>query len=256
MVLVLTFLTSACTPFESSNATNTDALKSLAGKAVDNPRRGEKDRALDEFRKPAEILAFFEIQPGMQVLDVFAGGGYYTEIVSYLVTPKGSVTLYNNNPWDVFVKQQVDERLADNRLPNVERLTLVPDGLSTIEQRYDAALFFLGMHDLYYEDPENGWTRIDVDRFATNIFNLIEPGGVLGIIDHNAIPGSDPEIVGETLHRIDPAVIIRDIEAAGFQLEASSELLMNPEDDRTELVFLEKLRWKSDRSVLKFRKPR
>lgn len=223
--------------------------------AVNDISRSDTDRALDEFRKPADVLSFFQIETGMAVLDVFAGGGYYTEILSYLVGPTGSVTLYNNDPWDNFVKQQVDARLSDNRLPNVERLTLVPEALTDVDRTYDAAIFILGMHDLYYEDEKNGWPRINIEQFTGNLHRLIKPGGVLGIIDHNAAAGTDPEVVGESLHRVDPAVIVRDLEAAGFKLEASSDLLANPDDDLTGLVFSDALRWRSDRSVLRFRKP-
>ena len=223
--------------------------------AVANPARSEADRTLDPQRKPAEVLTFFGISPGMKVLDVFAGGGYYAEIMSYLVGPDGSVTLYNNNPWDNFVRKAVDERLAGNRLPNVQRVTRVPSELADMEPGYDAAIFVLGMHDIYYEDLGNDWPAINVKTFLDNIHGLLKPGAVFGVIDHIGATGSDPAEVGKSLHRIDPAVIIRDIEAAGFELEDSSDLLRNPDDNLTELVFKPELRWRSDRTVLRFRKP-
>ncbi|MDA0977296.1 MAG: methyltransferase type 11 [Proteobacteria bacterium] len=251
MLLILSILALAACQASPPSA---EALLAQTSKAVADTARPEADRGLDPMRKPAEVLAFFEIKPGMQVLDVFAGGGYYTEILSHLVGPGGSVTLYNNNPWDNFVNKQVGERLAGNRLPNVTQLTAPPAALATLEDRYDAAIFILGMHDIYYEDPANSWPAIDVPAFLGDIAALVKPGGVLGIIDHNAAAGTDPALVGKSIHRIDPAVIIRDVEAAGFALEASSDLLRNPDDDLTGLVFSEALRWQSDRSVLRFRK--
>ena len=160
--------------------------------AVANAARSDKDKAVDDLRKPASVLEFFEIKPGMKVFDVFAGGGYYSEILSYLVGPDGAVTLYNNDPWDAFVDKAVTPRLADNRLPNVTRLVATPESL--LEQdaaQYDSAIFILGMHDLYYADPDTGWVAIDRDAFLRGIHHILKEGGVLGIIDANALPGAD-----------------------------------------------------------------
>ena len=223
--------------------------------AVDNEARSAADRSLDPKRKPVEVLEFFGITPGMQVLDIFGGGGYYSEILSYLVGSDGKVTLYNNTPWNSFVTKNVTQRLQENRLPNVELLTLAPSELGDVEGRYDAAIFVLGMHDIYYTDEKNGWPAIDRAGFLNNINKLLKPGGVLGIIDHNAAPGSDPSFVGKTIHRVDPAIVVKDLEAAGFELEAESDILRNPDDGLDSLVFDESIRWQSDRSVLKFRKP-
>lgn len=249
-IVALTVLLAAC----NSNSPNPDMLRATAANAVANPARGDQDRRLDDRRKPIEVLTFFQIQPGMKVLDVFGGSGYYTEIISYLVGPEGSVTLYNNNPWDNFVKVQVSERLESDRLPNVESLIAPPEELIEVDEQYDAAIFILGMHDIYYEDLANGWQQIDVDVFLQDIHRLIKPGGILGIIDHNAAAGTDPAIIGKTLHRVDPARVVEDLEAVGFRLEAESDILRNPDDDLTGLVFSPQLRWKSDRSVLRFRR--
>lgn len=238
----------------AANGPSEEYLQSLAAVAVSNPARSEADRALDTKRKPAEVLGFFRIEPGMRVLDVFGGGGYYTEIASYLVGETGSVTLYNNNPWDQFVAKQVAERLGDNRLPNVNSVILKPESLGEISQQYDAAIFVRGMHDIYYEDLANGWPAIDVRAFLLDIKRLIRPGGILGIIDHNALAGADPAMSGKNLHRVDPARVIADLEAIGFRLEDSSDLLANPGDDKSKVVFAPELRWQTDRSVLRFRR--
>ncbi|MBT4494874.1 MAG: class I SAM-dependent methyltransferase [Gammaproteobacteria bacterium] len=250
LVIAVTLIVSGC----ASQGPSDEYLQSLAAVAVSNPARSEVDRQLDAKRKPAEVLGFFRTRPGMKVLDVFGGGGYYTEILSYLVGDSGAVTLYNNNPWNQFVKDQVAARLKDNRLPNASALTVEPEGLGQVTEQYDAAIFILGMHDIYYEDNANGWPAIDVRAFLLDIHRLIRPGGILGIIDHNAQSGSDPEIVGKTLHRVDPARVISDLEAIGFSLEAKSNILRNPGDDLTGLVFAKELRWQTDRSVLRFRR--
>lgn len=222
--------------------------------ALENPARTEKDKALDAKRKPSEVLEFFGIQPGMKVLDVFGGGGYYAEILSYIVGEDGSVTLYNNSPWNDFINKNVAERLKDNRLPNVKRVVLEPADLDNLEGKFDAAIFVLGMHDIYYVDEENGWPAIDKEGFLSNIYRLLNDGGVLGIVDHNAAPGTDPSVVGKSVHRVDPAVIIRDVQAAGFTFEGESNILRNPEDRLEISVFDQSISRRTDRSVLKFRK--
>ena len=226
----------------------------LVDDALSNSSRSETDRALDDKRKPSQVLAFFEIKPGMKVMDVFGGGDYYTEIMSYVVGEKGSVILYNNDLWDKFVTTQVTTRLADNRLPNVQAKVFEPAKLTDLDDQYDAIVFFLGMHDAYHIDEAQGWPEIDTGDFIANLYRLLKPGAIFGVIDHNAVAGSDPAIAGKSLHRIDPAVIIRDVTAAGFTFEAEADFLHNPDVDLRSSVFDKAIRWQSDRSVLKFRK--
>jgi len=233
----------------STPATAADIKAVLA-----NPDRSAADKALDEKRKPDQVIEFFGIEPGMSVIDIFAGDGYYSEIVAGVVGDSGFVTLYNNRPWDDFVGKSVTERLAGNRLPNVDRLIAAPEDLIDVPDQFDAGIFILGMHDIYYTDAENGWPAIDRDRFLRGIYSVIADGGVLGVIDHNARPGADAAAVSKELHRIDPAVIVRDLEAVGFKLEAESDILRNPDDNFDMIVFDESVRRKTDRSILRFRK--
>lgn len=223
-------------------------------KALAHSDRFETDVALDEMRHPDAVLEFFGITPGMAVFDIFAGGGYYTEILHRVVGAEGRVVHYNNKPWADFVKKATDRRFADDRLAGVEQLVATPESLAGSTSEFDAAIFILGMHDIYYADPATGWVAIDKDKFIKGMHDLLKPGGMLGIIDHNAAAGTDPEIVGKSVHRIDPAILIADLEAAGFELEAQSDLLANAEDDKSTSVFLPENRFKTDRSLLRFRK--
>ncbi len=229
------------------------ADSSFIEETISNESRSEKDRKLDPMRKPGEFLSWLDIGEGMAVLDVFGGGGYYAEILSKVVGDEGFVTLYNNGPWDEFVGEDVRTRLANDRLPNVDYLVELPFNLE-MDEEYDAAIFVLGMHDLYYEDVENGWRKIDVETFLKAIHTALKDGAVLGVIDHNARPGTDPSIVGKELHRIDPAIIKHDLEAAGFTFIGESDILRNPGDRLSKLVFDPEIRWQTDRSVMKFRK--
>ena len=83
----------------------------------------------------------------------------------------------------------------------------------------------------------------------------MKPGATLGIIDHVAAPNSDTRATVEKLHRIDPAVLRADFERAGFVFDGESNILRNPADDHSLLVFDEKIRGKTDRAFFRFKKP-
>lgn len=220
--------------------------------AVANEQRPAEDVARDGNRKPVQVLEFFGIEPGMNVLDIFAGGGYYSEILSYVVGPQGKVVLYNNGGWDGFVGAGVAERLADDRLPNVESVVAEANGTNFAANSFDAALFVLGFHDLYF--ASEGWPAIDADGFLADIYASMKPGGLVGIVDHAATLGVSVE-VANTLHRIDPLVIHHDMAQAGFVFEKESDVLRNPEDDRIKPMSDPEIRGKTDRVVYLFRKP-
>ncbi len=221
--------------------------------AVANSARPEADTQRDANRKPAEVLEFFGIEPGMDVLDIFAGGGYYTEILSYLVGNDGKVTLYNNGGWNGFVNTGVAERLANDRLANVESVVAEADEINFAANSYDAALFVLGFHDLYYVDTF--WPAIEPGPFLESIYNSLKSGGILGLVDHIAEPGGTSLEVANSLHRIDPAIIRRDMLAAGFILEAESTLLRSSEDNHILPMSDPSVQGKTDRVVYLFRKP-
>jgi len=233
---------------------NQTAKADIYKQALSNSARSETETKVDKKRKPDEVLRFFEIKSGMKVFDVFAGGGYYSEILSYVVGPKGSVTLYNNQPWDNYVNKAVAARLKDNRLPNVKNYVEKPEELTKHREKYDAAIFILGMHDLYYADPEVRWPEIDKMKFLKGIHSILKPGAVLGVIDANAVEGADNQLVGKKLHRVDPKVLIKDLVAAGFVFDSESNILRNKDDDLVSSVFEPKNKYNTDRSVLKFRK--
>lgn len=212
--------------------------------------RPAADVARDAGRRPAEVVAFLGIEPGMTVVDLIAAGGYYTEVLSLAVGPEGVV--YAQNP--AFVLQFRDgtndkamtERLAGDRLPNVERLDREIAALGLAAGSIDAALTALNFHDIY-----NGSGKQAAADFLSAVKSFLKPGGVLGIIDHHGLAGHD----NAKLHRVQEELVVEVIEAAGFVIEASSEMLSSPGDDRTESVFAPATRGKTDRFVLRLRKP-
>ena len=222
--------------------------------AVASPERTDADRARDAGRKPAQVLEFFRITPGMTVLDMFSGGGYYTEILASVVGGDGRVVAHSNQAYMGFVGDEFEARYADNRLPNVEILMAENNELALDAERFDAILVILAYQDIYWVAPERGWSKIEVPKLHTELYKSLKPGGVLGVVDHYADAGS-PRETGGTLHRIDPGIVIAELESAGFVLDDKSDLLRNMEDDHSKGVFDPSIRGNTDRFVLRFKKP-
>lgn len=212
--------------------------------------RAAADRARDAGRKPASVLAFLGIMPGMTVLDVMAAGGWYTEVLALAVGPDGQVTA--QNPGFILTfrdganDKALDARLADDRLPNVSRLDKEFADMTTADGVFDAALSALNLHDVYNRDGEDAATGV-----MRVVHSMLKPGGVFGVIDHQGADGQD----NEALHRMLKADAIRIAEAAGFVVEGDSDLLHVADDDHTQRVFAEGRRGNTDRFLLKLRKP-
>ncbi len=237
----------------TSGEMTVSAEESVYVLAQNQPARSAGDRERDLKRKPAEVMQFFGIEPGMVVLDLFSGGGYYSELLSYVVGPKGRVVAHTNAPYISFVGDEATARYAEGRLQNVEVLVAENNELALPEGEFDAVLLILSYHDVYYTNPEDGWLKIDGPALLAELYAAMKPGAILGIVDHVAQSGSPAE-TGGTLHRIDPAIIRADIEAAGFTFEDESPILRNPEDDHFKNVFDADIRGHTDQVVLRFRK--
>jgi predicted methyltransferase len=222
--------------------------------AVAAASRPAADRDEDARRKPAETLAFFGVERGMTALDLFSGGGYYTELLAAVVGPTGRVVAHNNSAYLNGLRDELAQRFGAQRLPNVERLEAEGNALELPLEQFDFVLLSNVYHDVYYVDVANGWPAIDGARLVAEVFASMKPGATLWLIDHAAAPGSPAE-TGGTLHRIDPELVKRDFAAAGFVLDAESDLLRNPADDRTKGVFDPAVRGQTDRFMLRFRKP-
>lgn len=222
--------------------------------AMANARRSDADRKRDLTSKPAAVLGFFGVTRGMRVLDLLSGGGYYSEVLSHAVGPEGGVVAHSNDIYEEYSGKEIAERYRDDRLPNVERLVSNPPDLKLGNEAFDMVLMAMVYHDVYYvsvSDPKH--PKIDRDLFFEEIHRCLKPGGILAVVDHSAVVGTG-EAAAQDLHRIDEAFARRDIEAAGFVFDAESNLLRNPDDDRTMLVFDERIRRKTDRFVYRFKK--
>lgn len=225
----------------------------LAEAAVANPDRPEADRNDDALRKPADVLAFAGIKPGMTVFELEAGRGYYTELKSYMVGPDGEVVMQSAPAFESFLGEAIAARLADDRLPNVRRSISNFDNLDAADGSVDIVTWFLGPHELYFTPP-GVETLGDVQKTYAEIYRILKPGGTFVVLDHAAAPGA-PETTGAATHRIDPAIVKALVEDAGFEFVAESDVLRNPDDDYDMSVFDPAVRRQTDRFLLKYKKP-
>ena len=234
------------------------ALPALAGgsiyaDAVEDATRPATDRERDAARRPAEVLEFAGIEPGMTVLDLYSGGGYYSEIFSIVVGDAGHVDAHSNAAYLNFVGDEFKDRHANDRLGNVSVLMAENNELELEPGRYDAVFLSLTFHDFYLTSSD-GWPQIDVAKLLAELRAGLKPGGTVTIIDHYANAGSSTD-TAESLHRIDPAIVKAAMRAAGFELDGESDVLRNAGDDHSKSVFDPSLRGRTDRFLLRFRKP-
>ncbi len=213
--------------------------------AVADARRPEADTARDALRLPGEIMAFSGVQPGWAIADIGPGGGYYSRLFAVAVGEAGRV--YAVDRPGTAERPRPMTAIA----PAYANVTHLTDGYAgwTIPEPLDAIFISQIYHDFYL--PQ---LAIDVPALNRAMFAALKPGGTLIIIDHAAVAGSDIAVTN-TLHRIDQAQVVRDLEAAGFVLDAESDVLRHPEDNRTLRVFENDIRGRTDQFVLRFRKP-
>jgi predicted methyltransferase len=219
---------------------------------VDAADRSADDRALDGGRKPAELLAFVALQPGQNVAELFAGGGYTAELLARSVAPGGKV--YGQNTKAVlerFAEKPWSERLAKPVNANIVRVDReLDDPLPPEAKDLDLVVANLVYHDFV-------WQKVDRTKLNAAVFAALKPGGRYYIADHHAAAGAGTTVT-ETLHRIEPSEVRKEVEAAGFVLEKEGDFLRHPEDTRdwsTSPRNAGDKRGTSDRFVLLFKKP-
>lgn len=212
--------------------------------AVANAERPEADKARDADRKPGEMLAFAGVRPGWKVAEISPGGGYFTRLLSFVVGANGYVYTSTRRPAPAI------EAWARSH-PNVS-LAKVEPGDALAPEPVDLVWTTQNYHDFKNQKVGDSDVAALTNRAA---FAALKPGGVYLVSDHQAAPGSGITQT-ETLHRIEDAAVIREVEAAGFKLEARSDILRHAGDDHTQKVFEGPIRGKTDQFVLRFRKPK
>ena len=216
-----------------------------------DPLRTDDMRKLDEGRMPAAVLEFTGVKPGQIVFDFIPGGGYYSLLLARAVGPTGKV-LAANPPGENDAKAW--EPFA-GKIPQLHVMVMEIAAMQFAPRSLDLIFTNLNFHDLYWESDKYHFPRVDVPKALAGWFTAVKPGGHVVIIDHAGPAGGDPREVANRLHRIDPERVKADMAAAGFVLESESSVLHRSEDDHTTLVFDPAVRGKTDRFMLKFRRP-
>lgn len=243
---------SACASTGALSPRDQARLDAVLRASVDSPLRSSKDREQDDKRKPYEVLRFSGVRPGQQVIDLFSATGWYAELLSRVVGPKGHV-LAQNPPAVLarFGDKPITERLANGRLPNVERWDKPLNELGLKKAALDGAMVNLVFHDFY-------WITPDVDGVLSGLHAALKPGAWVAVIDHSAPPGTRDSFAKDVRgqHRIDEDFVKERFAKAGFVLEAHSDVLRNPADTRADAFFAPSMQGKTtDKFVLRFRRP-
>jgi predicted methyltransferase len=241
LILVTPLIVHAATPAAAITA------------AIADTSRPAEDVARDADRKPAATLAFAGVKPGDRVADYIANSGYFTRLLAGVVGRKGHVysvelneIVKEGNGAKGFagLKDWVQGR--DNVSLETEQSTSSP----SFPEKLDVVWITLNYHDLH--DKFLG--PVDISVFNRAVFAALKSGGVYIVLDHVAVPGS-PADVTEKLHRIDPAVVRQEIEAAGFRFDGESPILANPDDPHTVPMWDKSVKGRTDQFLYRFRKP-
>jgi len=223
-----------------------DGISPAITAAVADPGRPAADKERDVNRKPAEVIAFAGVKPGMTVAELGPGGGYYTRILAKAVGPKGKVYALLS-PTAAARPGALDamNKLASD-YPNVKVLT--PD-YAAIMLPEKADLFWTTEN---YHDFHNGPTA-NIPALDKSVFDNLKPGGIFYVEDHNAADGAGLEATSK-VHRMDLAVAKKELTAAGFKIDAEGTALRNPSDNRA-ASNSEAGHFVTDRFMLRLKRP-
>ncbi len=223
-VATATALGSGCTTTDAGARRDPGALSRAQIEAiVASPDRSEADRRNDVRRKPAEMLSFIGVRPGMVVLDISAGGGYTSELLTRAVAPGGRVYGQTRVPPGAALAARLKTPAGASIVSVVQPFdNPVPAELGA--GRLDLVTLMFNYHDF-------GAMGVDRARLNAAVFAALKPGGLYVVADHAGRPGTGIS-ESATLHRVEEALVRREVEAAGFRLAAAGEFLRNPADPR------------------------
>ncbi|MGN6314321.1 MAG: class I SAM-dependent methyltransferase [Rhodanobacteraceae bacterium] len=234
-------------PAQSSSATTPAYITA----AINDPARAA-DRKDDARRQIAAVMTFTGVKPGDSVLELVPGSGYWTRVFSAVVGPNGHVYTVWPNEMEKFSAKSYANWQSLVATPHYKNVTLLKEPAANLSapQKVDIVFTSQNYHD--YHDPFMG--PVDMQAFDKQVYDALKPGGVFVIIDHIAPAGSGASDT-DTLHRIDPMLVKKEVEAAGFKFDGESDALRNPKDTHTDKVFDKSIRGHTDQFIYRFRKP-
>ena len=224
------------------------ALPAYIAAAIADTARPAEDRARDANRKPGPTIAFAGVKPGMTVLELAPGKGYYTRLLSATVGPTGKVFSVSSPPKPDSPPPPVQAIAADPHYSNVTPIVKKVADPLVIPEKVDLVWTSQNYHD-FHNIPET-----DIATINKRVFDALKPGGLYLVLDHSAQAGSGARDTN-TLHRIDEDAVKKEVEAAGFKLVGESNILRNKADPRTAKVFDTSIQGHTDQFILKFVKP-
>jgi len=250
VLLAVALPTVALAHAQTANA-HEASVSAAVQKAVNDPAR-HPDSSEDARRKVGAVMMFAEVKPGQKVAELIPGSGYFTRVFSAIVGPQGQVYVVWPNE---YAKEDTDgvagsgKLAADPHYANVSVLTQPANQLSVPES---VDLVFTSQN--YHDYPDKFMGKVDPAVLNKQVFDALKPGGLWVVIDHVAPAGSGMADT-DTLHRIDPAIVKKQVEAAGFVFDGESNALRNPSDPHTIKVFDKSIRGHTDQFIYRFRKP-
>jgi len=218
--------------------------------AIRDSRRPAEDTARDAARHPAELLAFAGVGQGSVVVDWVPGGGYFTRLFAIGVGSTGMV--YAWVPSELKDKYDLGKN-AEAIAAQYKGVTAVIEPMLATTSIKNADIVWTSQN--YHDLHTPGFGNVDTLVFNKQVFAMLKPGGTYIIVDHRAADGAPVDETADALHRIDPAAVKTEVEAAGFVFDSESVVLANPADAHDLNVFDEKIRGQTDQFAYKFKKP-
>lgn len=217
-----------------------------------DPSRPADDLKDDAARKPAEVLAFAGLRPGDTVVEMEGGRGWFSFLISKAIGPEGKL-IVQYPPEFAYGDPAYKARVDGGQLPNATITKTHFDKLEAADGSVDKVLWILGPHEVWFT-PANTQGLGDPAKSFMEIARVLKPGGEFIAMDHAAVAGTPAKTSAQTLHRIDPAHVLEAARTAGLVYVEKSDILANPEDDRTKSPFAPDLRRHTDQFLFRFRK--
>ena len=211
-----------------SQSDNTANQKDSLFEAISDPNRNPSYIKRDKYRNPYETLSFFQINPSMHVLELSAGGGWYTEILAPYLNANGQLSVTHHNPdaGNYYLRSRTafDEKVKSNPLfKGVRVITsdVPPSNAFTEPETQDLVVTFRNLH--------NWLGRDSMQAVMLEAYNALKPGGYFGVVEHRAPEGSSLEYMKKSGYVTQSLAIEKALEV-GFVLVGTSEINANPND--------------------------